>query len=392
MQALEGQTQASWRLAVKAAFHAFLLSRLIIFLVAATTVAFVQQWPAPGQESGQTKLDILKPDVLHALMAHVISNDAGWYASIAQSGYEARPFDTSQQANWAFFPLHPLLWRLLTATGISPALAGLLLANLLFFVGMVQLHRWMQLKAGASVADRATLCLAMFPTAYFFSLPWTESLFLFLSASILVGLQRGRWGAAALAGSLVTGTRAIGVLFAPLAWMMARQDARTGWVQRWIWPACYGLGLIVFMSILWHKTGNALAFSDIQITWGRGGGGGMTKELRRWLKDPSIVAHAWNVRWINYPSLLMALAATWALWRQRERALATFVLLSVLIPWASGSLMSMARYVMSCPPIFLVLGVWLAQPRTWATWMAVSACMLAWLTHYFVLGANFAGA
>ncbi|MBT2118700.1 hypothetical protein KK141_15990 [Dyella sp. LX-66] len=40
-----------------------------------------------------------------------IGNDSAWNYSIARDGYERRPFDTSKQANWTFFPLHPLMWK-----------------------------------------------------------------------------------------------------------------------------------------------------------------------------------------------------------------------------------------------------------------------------------------
>jgi hypothetical protein len=235
------------------------------------------------------------------------------------------------------------------------------------------------------------LCLALFPTSYFFSLPWTESLFLGLLATALLAIAQRRWATLAGVAALASGTRAVGVLLAPLGWWAARQDPDTRFVQRWLLPALGTGGLLVFMAVLWAKTGNALAFSDIQVTWGRDGGS-LTKHFSRWLSDPLLLAEAWNVRWINNAALLLALAGAVWLWRQGQRALAVFVFIYVLIPWSTGTLMSMGRYVVACVPVFAAVAGWLSTPPRLLAWLLGSACLLAAMSAAFALGATFAGA
>ena len=380
---------ANWRTALSAALFAFVLSRVLVLVTAVVAVAIAQQWGGPGSEQQQVRL--FTPATVDALHNQVLANDANWYLSIVQGGYEQRAFDTSRQANWAFFPLHPYAWRAVTWTGLDPAWAGVLLANLLFLLALVQAHRWVQLVRDEATATRAVLCVALFPTAYFFSLPWTESLFLLLSASSLLAMEQRRWGQSTLFNALASATRPIGVFLAALMWWQARGERRLPVLRFW-WLAALGCaGVAAFMGLLWVKTGNPLAFTDIQATWGRDGGS-LTKHLRRWLLDPMLLTEAWNVRWINNSALLLGIAGSVWLWRAKLRGLAVFSFLCLLLPWSTGTLMSMGRYVVSCLPLFLAFACWLERPRWWTAWLVASTCLLVGMTACFALGANFAGA
>lgn len=382
-------TRPDWASALKAAAFAFLLSRLLVLLSAVVATAVMHQWPQPERDDAEIRL-FTAPDLAH-LEARVMSNDAGWYQQIVLQGYEARPFDTSRQANWAFFPLHPMLWRGVQALGLPPALAGLLLAHALCLLALVQMHRWIQVQWNRELADRALLCFALFPTSYFLSLPWTESVFAALLATALLGLAQRRWGLVAGAAMLASGTRAVGVFLAPLLWWQARRDPSATWPQRWLYPALALGGLAVFMALLWQRTGNPMAFSEIQATWGRDGGS-FTKHLVRWLGDPLRLGGVWNLSPINNSSLLLALAAVAWLWRDGKRALALFVFGYVLMPWSTGTLMSMGRYVLVCLPVFVALAAWLSGPRRQLAWLVASAVVLAWMSANFALGHTFAGA
>lgn len=382
--------RAGWSDALRAALFAFVLSRVLVVVTALAAVAYAQQW-GPGANAAGT-LRLATPQAIDALRARVLANDAHWYLTIAEGGYERRPFDTTRQANWAFFPLHPYLWRGVMWFGLDAAAAGLLLAQLFFLLALVQLHRWLQVAADAATADRGVMLVALFPTSYFFSLPWTESLYLFLTASALLAIARARDGAAAGWALLASATRPTGVLLAALLWWEARRDGRR-WPPARVWwlAALATSGLLAFMAWLWHVTGNPLAFSEIQVAWGRDGGS-LTKHLRRWLLDPLLVAEPWNVRWINNGALLLGLGAAVWLWRRGLRGLALFVFFSVAIPWSTGTLMSMARYVMACAPVFLAVASWTRRPRLGWAWIVASTASLVGMTAAFALGASFAGA
>lgn len=385
----EGARWPDWRAALSAALFAFVLSRLLVVLSAAAAVAIAQQWTVPAGE--QQAVRLFTADAAARLEQAALGNDAAWYAGIVTGGYEERPFDATRQANWAFFPLHPLAWRAVHATGADLFWSGVLLANGLFLLALFQAHRWLQLLRDEATATRGVLCLALFPTAYFFSLPWSESLFLLLTASSLLALEQRRWGRSTLFNALASATRPSGVFLAGLLWWQARDGRRLPRAQYWLLAALGLGGLAAFMGWLWLKTGNPVAFTEIQVAWGRNGGS-MTKGLRRWLLDPLLLAEPWNVRWINNGALLLGLAGSAWLWRRKHRGLALFGFFSLLLPWSTGTLMSMGRYVATCLPLFLAFACWLERPRWWIAWAVASACLLAGMTACFALGMNFAGA
>ena len=371
----------------KIALYVFVLSRLLIFMAAAIAFGYREHHADP-QRPTETIRVFTRAFFDYA--THVaLQGDAGWYLRIAEQGYEKRPFDTSTQASWAFFPLHPKLWRGLIALGLAPWLAGMLLANVLFVAALTQIWRWMRLAVDEDAALRAVLCIALWPTSYFFSLPFTESLYLFLLASSLLAMQAQRWSWAALFAALCSGTRVVGVLLAPVLWWQARRQ--TSLLKRSALALAATLGLAVFMWILWRKTGDPLAFVHIQATWGRKGGN-LLDPFRRFLADPLLLAEPWNILWLNLASVLLGLgAAGWLLWR-RHLALGVFTLLCVLLPWSTGTVTAMARYLSTCAPVFLALACWLKRPHALLVWVLASACLLAGMTAAFTFGESFPSA
>ncbi len=66
--------------------------------------------------------------------------DVGWYMNIANDGYEARPFSATQLANWAFYPLWPLLLHISHYLPLDMMVWGIWLANALSIVAIVGVY------------------------------------------------------------------------------------------------------------------------------------------------------------------------------------------------------------------------------------------------------------
>ena len=73
--------------------------------------------------------------------------------------------------------------------------------------GLTRLEGW-----SAHTARTTILLIAIFPTAFFFLAPYSESPFLLLSVSAFWFARRDRWALAGLMGALAALTRSIGVL------------------------------------------------------------------------------------------------------------------------------------------------------------------------------------
>ena len=136
--------------------------------------------------------------------------DAVWYLRLADDGW------STEDASAAFFPLYPLTVR---AVGwILPGddlAAALLVSNLAFLGALLALFALTAEAFGDRVARNAVVVAAIFPTAFFFLAPYTESLFLLLSVLTFREARHGRWGRVAGFGALAALTRSVGLLLIP---------------------------------------------------------------------------------------------------------------------------------------------------------------------------------
>jgi len=371
---------------------AFVLSRALIFAV----WFGVLQYPTPSAETEanwwEPKLVLTAPGFGDSLAGLVRLYDASWYATIAEHGYDDGPFDASAQHNWAFFPLHPLVWRAAArATGEFP-LTGILLANLCFFFALIVVHR-LTLAVGfdIAVADRAVLALALFPVSYFFALPWTESLFLLLSASCFLAARRERWWLAGILAALAATTRISGLFLLPalaiLLWQARKRTPVTAWLA-------LGIAPIAFAAFAFHLhalTGDALAFVHIQGAFARPAqptADAVEWAFRRW----DWIIEGWNFRWLNAIAMLAGIAAAvWFAWR-RQWALAVFLVLGLAAPLNTATVMSGARYAIGLFPFAIALGAWTERRHVEIALWTVSAALLALMSALYAQGVNFAGA
>jgi hypothetical protein len=384
---------AGWRSALTVAAYYFLLSRFLVLGVWVGASSLNVLAPADSGTFADSTIVIDRDATWSRLAKLATYNDGGWYADIASNGYEQRPFDLSRQANWAFFPLHPLLWRAVTLALGDQAVAGFVLANALFFLGLVALHRLTrELGYDADIADRTLLFVAFCPTSYFFSLPWSESLFLVLSISTFLAALRKQWTLMFALGAFAGACRLSGLFLIPALllwlWPQRREIPRRAWAA----VAAMPVGLVAFMLVLRGASGNALAFVDIQQTWGRH----LTIPYKAFgvvLWKPYFIASDWNLRPLNFVAFAAGVAAcAWLVRRRGDYGLATFLGLGLLAPAATGSLTSMARYAFALFPLAIVAGNVLRSPKRERAFLALSGALLALLALAFQQAFAFAGA
>ena len=143
--------------------------------------------------------------------------DARHYTYLATQGY----------TDWwrtAFFPLYPLLERGGMIFTRNPLTAGLLISNLCGLVMLVVLYRLVEEDFDSERAYRTVLYLSVFPTAFFFAAPYTESLFLCLTLLSFYFMRRGSWWLAGVFAFLTTLTRVTGFfLLLPFCYEYLRQ-------------------------------------------------------------------------------------------------------------------------------------------------------------------------
>jgi hypothetical protein len=292
----------------------------------------------------------------HGVFTALERQDALWFLRIATTGYAAG------DGSAAFFPLYPLVVRATSwAVGGHPLLAATLVSNVSFFGSLLVLYDLTVREFSRSVARRTIVYLAVFPTAFFFFAPYSESLFLLLSLIAFREARRDRWAGAAAAGALAALTRSIGVVLAPALIVMAlerRGDRGLRW-QRMIAGPAVLLGPLVYLGWWGAAHGDALAPIHAQANWQReatfplttlwnalrlAGGDGVTQP-GYWIIDVLVVgvviaAVVAGLRLLPLPYLVYALGS---------------LLIPLSYPFPPRPLLSMPRFVAVIFPAFWVL-------------------------------------
>jgi hypothetical protein len=210
--------------AVRSALVVFLSLRVGLSLLAAIVVT---ARPLPqGAHEGYVSSLGLRPvsNPAEELLLEVWQRwDVLHYQRIAAQGY------TDDQSS-AFPPLLPTLMRLLgTALGENYLLAGVLVSNVAFCLALVCFYKLTEQDCGEAVARRAMLYLSIFPTAFFFLVPYTESVFFLMVMLFFYAVSRRRWAVASVAAGLASFTRIQGlVLIVPLTYEWLRHTEFDG--------------------------------------------------------------------------------------------------------------------------------------------------------------------
>lgn len=216
-----------------------------------------------------------------AFRAHLVNNlfvnswgqwDARWLVYISRHGYR-------EAASQAFFPLYPLIVHNVDLAFLSTWWVSTCLSLLFYVAAMALLYRLIAEEFDKRVAALTVALISVFPTAFVFSIPYTESLFVLLSVACFFFARRRRWLLAGLAGMLATLTRSTGLLLlVPLVVLLAQDK---GWSWRrpsldWVRGrevpalALIPLAVVLYMSFLWYRFGNPFLFSTSERThWGR---------------------------------------------------------------------------------------------------------------------------
>jgi hypothetical protein len=269
----------------------FLAARIGLSLVSVIAVDLVEPLPpvdVPGRSAP------VATSGWHNAIDATERQDAVWYLRLADDGW------SGDDASAAFFPLYPLTvravaWILPDSWPGDELMAALLVSNVAFLGALLALFALTADAFGERVARRAIVVAALFPTAFFFLAPYTESLFLFLSILAFRAARWDRWGHVAVAGALAALTRSVGILLIPallveaFATKRGRSGSRRALAGRVAAAGAISLGQLSWLAWWGLAQGNWLAPFDAQRLWGR--------ELQPpWVSLTHAVDLAWSFR------------------------------------------------------------------------------------------------
>ncbi|WP_441426375.1 hypothetical protein [Arthrobacter sp. YAF34] len=237
--------------------------------------------------------------------------DARWYADALQTGYPALlptdPAGTVRENTWAFYPLFPVLGRVVSGvTGTGPAWSLTAIALISGLAAVLVAYKIFRHRATHRTALWGTVFVAAFPVAPVLQVPYAESLNLLLIGAALLLVMERRYLWAMPVVVLMCLSRPTGVPFAVMtgllflyrAWQRvtskrhAAQGSSTEGIatgsptmedpgagpvhsnpQLWSLAgltAVSGIGALLWPAIAWAATGDPGAYTKTETAW-RGG-------------------------------------------------------------------------------------------------------------------------
>ena len=194
--------------------------------------------------------------------------DFGAYTAIAENGYS--PENPERAAHFPLFPLLIWLFKPLIPNSFVAGV-GISLASLL--AAVILLYRLTLREFGdGATGVRAVFYLLVYPTAFFTSTAYSESLFLLVAIVTFLFLRQGRWWLSGFGGLFASATRLLGIgLVLPFAWEYLRRMRQGHYRWDWGWLALFliPVGLAAFAVVLRYQMNNPFAFISAQEEFGR---------------------------------------------------------------------------------------------------------------------------
>ena len=166
-----------------------------------------------------------------------------------------------------FLPFFPICVKLFSFLTGEYFYAGFLVANLCFAGACILLYELVSMDHGRKAGLRAVRYMILFPAAFFYALPMTESLFLLLSVGCVSCARKNRIWVAGILGMLAAFTRIQGVLLmAPLvfAYFPLRQRSCGWWLKHIAAVGIVGLGVLGYLGINYALYGDFFRFMEFQ--------------------------------------------------------------------------------------------------------------------------------
>jgi hypothetical protein len=363
---------------------AVLLTRLPVLLVGIVAVTVVGTVPPPAAEAVWR----VSPNELANMLARW---DTFYYHSIATSGYRWNPAIFAHE-NVVFFPLYPLLMRaggwLL---GGFPLLAGLVISLVAFAAAMALLYRLAAFEMGEDHAWPAVLLISSFPYALFFSVVYTESLFLLLSVGAFYAVRRGYIGWTAILGLAAGLTRPNGFWLALPMLLLAhtssdRSAAKPTSRHLAYVAACAPLlGVALYSAYLQFRFNDALAWLHGQAAWGLPLLGRPSAPDPGHLPNEPAIKPTEIVTWIgNIAAFVAAAFSIRPVTRQIGLAYGVWIAINIFPPVVTHLFMSLGRFTAVLFPFFFWLALRIPRPKLIVTAGAFGAAQLLLAAWFFL--------
>lgn len=318
--------------------------------------------------------------------------DGVHYLRLVIYGYEGSQFSQ------AFFPLYPLLIKLLTIKDQYFVTAELI-SNIFFLIGIFIFYRLLKFDFNEKIAFKSILLLLAFPTAFYFASVYGESLFFTLTVICFFFLRKKRFLEAGFLGALASATRILGLIFIPIFIIEIYLTFRKGKIKLWseefiksvISITFIPLGTIMYMWYLKIAFNNPFYFLTSQSFFGAERSNTpfimLPQVIFRYIKILfSVPINSWQF-FSSSLELSFTIAAVILLvisFKKIKLIYWLFTLGCFIIPTFTGTLSSMPRYILM---IFFLLPILVEISKKYFIFVLILFLILEMLlTSLFIRG------
>jgi len=241
-------------------------------------------------------------------------------------------------------------------------------------------YKLLKLDFSERISKRVLVYLLLFPTAFFFSMIYTEALFFLLIIGSFYFARTKRWWLAGIFGGLASATRLVGIFLFPALLFEWWQQKKIKNFSTFIPLLLIPIGLLSYMRFLSVNYGDSLMFIHVQTFFGAGRSADKIILLYQvfWRYFKMLVSV--NKESLTYfVVILESLSAVVFLFLglfvflRRWYSYLIFMVLAYLTPTFTGTFSSMPRYVLVLFPGFILLSLWAEKYR----WLRILYPILA---------------
>ncbi len=374
--------RAPWPKVLGGVLVAFLLSRLLVALCCAA-MFLIENRTLEG--------------FFPALADRLTPWDADHYLGIIERMYVT---EGDPRLHIVFLPFYPVVCRALCwLTGASAFAMAEVVSNGALIASGYAMFRLVELDGDPAAARRAALLLMFCPMTYFYSIPYTESMFMLVTLLAVLCARRRRFGWALLFGAMASCTRVVGMAVAiPVYWEWLRADAeadaargvpdtpramarRAALCALKVLPV--SAGLLIYLNINYRLYGNPTQFMIYQRENWYQTFGSMANTFRYCLcnaVDYDDLLYKLGVWWPQV--LLMIAVPPLVFWRRKgERPADTaYLLVTHYINFAPTWLLSGARYLSGTYALYPLLARLTKGKKGFAALLAAECALLIFMT------------
>lgn len=345
-------------------FFAWILLILIINKFSVKFVPDRTSYEIPGGIKIQARFTLLP----------LLNFDGRNYLDIARSGYTLKDGYNLQ----VFFPVYPILIRFFSLGGIiSPVYSGLSISLICGLLSLIIFKKMFGLKAA--------ILLFAFPTSFFLSAYYTESIFLLFVLLFFFFLNKKKFVLASIFAALASGTRIFGLALAPVLLYEILKGGKDS--RKHLWTVLTApLGFMLY----YLSSKASIIFS--QSDWNRNVGilgpyFAVVDSIKHVFAGPLAIydnPFTYPVIVLEFIIFIFAVFVVIKMYKKIDMKYFIYSALSLLIILLGGSLASSPRYILSIFPIFIYLTKNLK--RFYYPYLAVSLLLLVFFSALFLRG------